>query len=80
MSKTEKLLTKLRTAKNSYMWSDLVTLLTRIGYAKQEMTGSRVRFSKPGSLILMHRPHPENEVKGGALRAVKEVLLREGWL
>jgi S-adenosylmethionine:tRNA-ribosyltransferase-isomerase (queuine synthetase) len=31
-------------------------------------------------MILLHRPHPENEIKGGALKAVKQALKQEGFL
>jgi len=55
----------------------LVVLLSQLGYEKEEMAGSCVRFSE--HMILMHRPHPENEVKGGALKAVKQALKQEGF-
>lgn len=82
MSKTEKLLTKLRNANGVFAWKSLVTLLTQLGYEKQEMAGSRVRFYNPEleSLILLHKPHPENEIKGGALKALKQTLTQEGLL
>jgi len=56
--------------------------LNQLGYDKQEMAGSRVRFynSKTGHMILLHRPHPENEIKGGALKSVKHALKQEGLL
>ncbi|OYY74199.1 MAG: hypothetical protein B7Y40_05515 [Gammaproteobacteria bacterium 28-57-27] len=39
----------------------MVALLTQLGYEKQEMAGSRVRFTHPTRpMILLHRPHPEN--------------------
>ncbi|TCB21476.1 toxin-antitoxin system protein HicA [Acinetobacter sp. ANC 5045] len=31
-------------------------------------------------MVLLHRPHPENEIKGGALKAVKQALKQEGFL
>lgn len=82
MGKSEKLLDKLAHAKNTFAWKDLVVLLTQLGYDKQEMAGSRVRFfnATTGSLILLHRPHPENEIKAGALKSVKQTLKQEGFL
>ena len=46
------------------------------------MAGSRVRFynEKIDSMILLHKPHPENEIKGGALKSVKTILKQEGLL
>ena len=82
MSKLEKLLNKLSNAKNTFVWTDLVTVLAAIGYQKQEMTGSRVRFynKETGHMIRLHKPHPENFIKGGALKDVRSALRQEGIL
>lgn len=82
MGKTEKLLEKLGNSKNTFPYKDLVVLLSQLGYEKFEMAGSRVRFfnEKTEHMILLHRPHPENEIKGGALKAVKQALKQEGFL
>ncbi|MFQ1048671.1 hypothetical protein ACIRXL_00910 [Avibacterium paragallinarum] len=46
------------------------------------MAGSRVRFynAELDHLILLHKPHPENYIKGGALKSVKEGLKGVGLL
>ncbi|WP_439242557.1 type II toxin-antitoxin system HicA family toxin [Lonepinella sp. BR2474] len=82
MGKAEKLLEKLACTKNTFVWTDLVTLLIQQGYEKQEMAGSRVRFFNAGRdhIILLHKPHPENYIKGGALKSVKESLKQVGIL
>lgn len=82
MGKAEKLLAKLASTGNTFAWTDLVTLLTQQGYQKQEMEGSRGRFYHPerDHLILLHKPHPENYIKGGALKAVKDGLKQAGIL
>ncbi|WP_386692978.1 hypothetical protein O1Q79_00698 [Lonepinella sp. MS14434] len=82
MGKAEKLLEKLVGAKNTFVWTDLVTLLAQQGYEKQEMAGSRVRFfnAERDHIILLHKPHPENYIKGGALKSVKESLKQVGIL
>ncbi|WP_257224671.1 type II toxin-antitoxin system HicA family toxin [Acinetobacter sp. YH12108] len=82
MGKTEKLLEKFGNSKNTFPYKDLVVLLSQLGYEKFEMAGSRVRFfnEKTEHMILLHRPHPENEIKGGALKAVKQALKQEGFL
>ena len=79
MGKTEKLLERLENAKNTFPYRDLVVLLNQLGYEKFEMAGSRVRFfnAQTQHMILLHRPHPENEIKGGALKAVKQALKQE---
>ncbi len=82
MATRDKLLNKLRNASKTFPWNDLVTLLNHLGYEKQEMAGSRVRFYDPktGHMIRLHRPHPESVIKGGALRDIKNTLKAEGYL
>ncbi len=78
MTKQDKLLDRLKGATATFEWSDLVTLLQRLGYEKVEMAGSRVRFVHPHRrMILLHKPHSENVIKGGALKAVKATLSEE---
>ncbi len=82
MSKKEKLLLHLSNARKVFAWNELVSLLIMLGYEKKEMAGSRVRFynKENDALLLLHKPHPENEIKGGALKSVKEHLKNEGVL
>lgn len=82
MGKRDKLVGKLKTANNTFSWSDLVVLLNHLGYEMQEMAGSRVRFynARSGNMIRLHKPHPENYIKGGALKAVRQTLKDEGYL
>lgn len=82
MSKRDKLLVRLSNSNNTFPWSDLVTLLAQLGYGMQEMEGSRVRFynATTNHMIRLHKPHPENTIKGGALKAVRQALQQEGYL
>ena len=82
MSKHEKRLEKLRQSGNTFEWSDLVTLMSRLGYQMSEMEGSRVRFfnAEKDHIIRLHKPHPENYIKGGALKDVKTQLKDRGFL
>lgn len=82
MSKHEKLLEKLGQSGNTFEWSDLVTLMSQLGYQMSEMEGSRVRFfhAEKDHIIRLHKPHPENYIKGGALKDVKTQLKDRGFL
>lgn len=82
MSKCDKLLAKLNIGSNTFPWAELVALMALLGYEQQEMAGSRVRFYNPvtGHMLRLHRPHPENTIKGGALKAVRQTLKQEGYL
>jgi predicted RNA binding protein YcfA (HicA-like mRNA interferase family) len=78
MGKQDKLLDKLRQCGNTFEWSDTVTLLVRLGYTQTEMAGSRVRFTHETlRMILIHKPHPQNYIKDGALKAVKTSLIKD---
>lgn len=78
MSKNDKRLDTLRQARSTMAWVDVLALLAQLGYEKQEMAGSRVRFTHPERpMILLHRPHPENHLRGGALKALKALLLED---
>lgn len=82
MTRRNKLLSKLSTGGSTFAWSELVTLMAQLGYEQQEMAGSRVRFYNASTqhMLRLHRPHPENTIKGGALKAVRQALKQEGYL
>lgn len=78
MSKSEKLLLKLKNAKHSYTWSDLISLLASLGFEQIEGSGSRVRFIRQDVIINLHKPHPQKELKHYAVNQVREILRSEG--
>ena len=78
MSKAEKLIKKLKSAKKSFKWSELTALLENLGFKKIEGDGSRVTFVNDNILIKLHKPHPQKELKAYAIRQVKEILKSEG--
>lgn len=80
MTKREKLLEKLTNASKTFPWSDLVTLLSQLGFEKIERAGSRVVFIHKDTdyTIYLHKPHPENTIKGGALKEIKSHLANIG--
>lgn len=79
MTKKDRLTNRFRTARRTFPWRDFCVLMKQLGYVQQEMAGSRVRFTHPEyPMILLHRPHPGNEIKGAALRSVQQLLKQEG--
>lgn len=82
MGKQEKLLEQLRITTKTFSWSSLLTLMRQLGYEKKERAGSWVRFYHPetGHLIRLYKPHPENHIKGGALKDLCNALREEGYL
>ncbi|MDE9564005.1 type II toxin-antitoxin system HicA family toxin [Xenorhabdus bovienii] len=82
MGKLDKLKETFLLSRKTFAWSELMSLLNQLGYEKKEMQGSRVRFynKEINHTIMMHRPHPENYIKGGTLKAVKDTLKEVGLL
>ncbi|WLF83548.1 type II toxin-antitoxin system HicA family toxin [Moraxella sp. ZY210820] len=82
MTKSEKLLEKLKNSQKTFVFSELVTLLKQLGFTMHEREGSRVVFicdDDSSIRIHLHKPHPENTIKGGALKAVKHYLEEKGY-
>lgn len=82
MTKKDKLKAKLQGDISTFVFSDLVTLLSQFGYEMHERAGSRVIFihvDDDSDRIHLHKPHPENTIKGGALKAVKAYLSEKGY-
>lgn len=84
MSQLNKLKERFRKKANDFSWDELEKLLAACGYelAGQGKTGgSRRRFVHPnGSLISLHKPHPNNILKRYQVEQVLETLTEEGFL
>jgi hypothetical protein len=79
MSRLEKLKDKILRLPRNFTFDELVILLKGYGYAKHERgrtSGSAVMFynQRSGDKIMIHKPHPEKEVKIYVLRLVIEKL------
>lgn len=81
MTKNDKSLNKLRTAK-TLTWRDVTKAMSLLGFVKVEAAGSRVLFENgiEGDEILLHKPHPQNELKAYALKQLRESLKERGFL
>jgi len=80
MSKRAKLIARLENMRGDFTWMELEQLLYQLGYIKQEGSGSRVKFCNgdPAAKIILHKPHPGNELKRYARREVLEKLRAGG--
>jgi len=81
MSAIEKLKQELKSRPKTFKWSDLERILSNAGYLESKggkTTGSRVRFTHPiAAPIILHKPHPSNQMKSYAIRFVADVLESE---
>jgi len=83
MSKLEKLIERLKSCPKDYTYQELVRVLTFLGYesiSKGKTAGSRVGFynEKTDSLILLHKPHPGNQLSVAAVKSVCRRLKDKG--
>ena len=82
MARKDKLIERFKTKPSDFTWSELVRLLSRLGYTQiktGKAGGSRRRFVHPQApIITLHEPHPHGILKAYQVRQVLELLEREG--
>lgn len=85
MSKFEKAKERIKLKPKDYTYSEAKTLLSQIGfveYNKGKTSGSRVRFyrGEDQKAILLHKPHPGDVMKPGAVKDLLDFLIDLGEL
>lgn len=80
MSTKEKLIERLKGLPKDFTFDEACRLLLLFGYIKSnkgKTSGSRVSFCSPGKTpVMLHRPHPEKEMKRYAVKQLLEELIR----
>ncbi|MCR5805500.1 MAG: type II toxin-antitoxin system HicA family toxin [Oscillospiraceae bacterium] len=85
MGRKEKLIEKLRSCSKTFTFDDAETLLGYFKYHrsnKGKTSGSRVMFTNDDlhTKVLLHRPHPGNELREYQMKQLIEHLEEEGLL
>ena len=83
MSNLEKAKQRLRQIPKDYTYNEAKYLLGHLGYVentKGKTSGSRVGFfrQRDSDIILLHKPHPNNEMNVAVVRALAQHLKRNG--
>ena len=83
MGKEEKMIERLKTVPSDYTFDEARSLASRFRYRelnKGSTSGSRVMFyrEEDGKKILLHKPHPSNDMKQYAVRQFLERLIENG--
>ena len=82
MGQKEKLIQRLKTKPKDFTFDEAETLLGYLSYIrsnKGKTSGSRVMFiSEEHEAILLHKPHPQKELKAYQIKQLIEVLEQEG--
>lgn len=85
MSKFEKAKERIRSKPKDYTYDEVKYLLSQMGfeeYNKGKTSGSRVKFyrKEDKKAILLHKPHPGNIMRRGAIEDLVEFLTSLGEL
>ena len=80
MTTKQKLIERFKSLPKDFTFDELSVLLKGFGYDvsnKGKTSGSRVRFINTGSksIIDLHKPHPGNIIKTGALKDIYDKLV-----
>ena len=82
MGQKEKLIQRLKSKPRDFTFEDAETLLKYLNFIrsnKGKTSGSRVMFaSKEHACILLHKPHPQKELKAYQIKQLLETLEQEG--
>lgn len=81
MSKKEKLIQKLKAQSKSFSYEDAKVLLEYLNFLennKGKTSGSRVMFSsETHGNIMLHKPHPQKELRSYQIKQLKDFLEQE---
>ena len=85
MSQLEKAKEMILSEPSDYTYNEARQLLSQLGFKehqKGKTSGSRVKFFRKTDqkMILLHKPHPGDQMKRGAVRELKKYLLEIGEL
>lgn len=83
MSNLEKAKERLRNLPKDYTYNEARQLLSKLGFEERtqgKTSGSRVGFyrTKDDAVILLHKPHPSNQMSAGAVKALAQFLSGKG--
>lgn len=79
MSKFDKAKKRIKLNPKDYTYTEARALLSQMGfveYKKGKTSGSRVKFyrEEDQKIILLHKPHPDDIMKPGAVKALLKFL------
>lgn len=85
MSKLDKAKARIKSKPKDYTYTEAKTLLSQLGfeeYSKGKTSGSRVEFyrKEDQKVILLHKPHPGDVMKAGAVKQMLDFLNELGEL
>lgn len=83
MTKIDKLIARLLTRPKDFTYEEARAVLNHFGFIesnKGKTSGSRVEFIKGTDTILLHKPHPSNQLKHYVVRQLIDTLQEKNYL
>ena len=83
MSELEKLKERLKSMPKDFTYDEAKSLLTKLGFEelnKGKTSGSRKSFRKNKKKVLLHKPHPNKELKRVYVKQLVDLLIKYGEL
>lgn len=83
LGRKDKLIKRLMTIPKDFTFEEMQTLLELLGFKlnnKGKTSGSRVKFSKGRTIIILHKPHPRKELLEYQIKQIIELLTEEGMI
>ncbi|BAU63259.1 hypothetical protein STA3757_06190 [Stanieria sp. NIES-3757] len=81
MTRKEKLIQRLKSKPKDFTWSELTSLLTRLGFMEVKTGktgGSRARFINSNNVVItLHKPHPSDILKRYQIEQIIKILSGE---
>ena len=80
MGKKEKLIQRLLSVPKDLTFDEMQSLLEILGFEmsnKGKTSGSRVKFSRGSTIIILHKPHPRKELLEYQIKQIIEKLTEE---
>ena len=77
MGKKEKLIQRLLSIPKDFTFDEMQALLEALGFEisnKGKTSGSRVKFYKGSTIIILHKPHPRKELLEYQIKQIIEKL------
>lgn len=81
MGKKEKLIERLKSSPKDFTFDEMQTLLHFLGFQlshKGKTSGSRIKFLKGTTAIILHKPHPRKELLDYQIKQILDILEKEG--
>lgn len=83
MTKKDRLIERLKGKPKDFTFDELKNVLEHFGFIMctgGKTGGSRVKFLRGNSVIILHKPHPRKELLEYQIKQVIEALKKEGLL